>query len=268
MPEAPQGGQGQAHAVVTARPVRVQGIVALVLLGLVLVMAAVGAILLVAYGPELLRPRETPRPATMPQRRPGRRPPAEPETDPTGDAATQTADADAESPLPDDGDELSGPRVMTMSVVPPVAYCVGIGNEWLLDGARAEIYASIEALPADARMAVYVSTYEGDVAEMAGGYRPADAQAMDAARDVLDQRSGSGALADAIVRAAGGSPAPKTIVVFAAAPVADDDIARARKAAEAAGAEIIVAIMSPAAADNLKKLATDGRSDIRQSSGF
>ncbi|MFW6133575.1 MAG: hypothetical protein ACOC8F_06725 [Planctomycetota bacterium] len=258
--EAP--AQGGKRPVVMARPVRLQGILALVLLAAVVLMAAGAALVLVRYGPELFQKQQ---------------PAREPAPDEAQDEAPEEAGAGDARPQPgqpvivdddsDDGVVRTGPRVMGMRVASPVAYCVGLGG-WSLDTARAEMLESIETLDEAARFTVVWSDYEGDVAVMPGGYRPSDAEGASAARQFVERRASAHGLADAVVRAAKLDPPPKTIVVFAGSPMSDEDIERCRNAAAEAGAEIVVGILAPHAAENLQRLATDGTYRVRHAGGF
>lgn len=255
-PEAP-GGEAAAgerpqetHHVPLARPVRFQGMLALILLAVVVAMAAVAGLLMVELGPTLLDDKP-------------------PEPDPEGGAEARTESGQADNgetrepvyiPEPEPRDQLTGPRIGEVSIEPPVIYCIGTGNNRLLNVAWAETLESLETLPAGSSVAVLACEPGGKVTVMPGGYVTAG-DAVARVEAFLDQvlRSSGEPLPDAVVQAAGFSPSPKTIVVFASMPMSDAEIEKARAAASDAGAAIAVRVLAPGLADNLETLADPGK---------
>ncbi|MHC4982124.1 MAG: hypothetical protein ACYTF6_03015, partial [Planctomycetota bacterium] len=155
-PETP-GEVAGAHAEVAeehiplARPVRIQGVLALVLMGLVVAMAAAVGILLVTYGTDSSRENGPKEGQTDQQVADGGGP------DGVGTNRANGAQAPA------------GPSICKLQIAPPVVYCIASRSQRAFDFAASETLKSIETLKEGRRFQVALC-YEDGFKSVADGY--------------------------------------------------------------------------------------------------
>jgi hypothetical protein len=213
--------------------VRVQGIVALILLGFVVAMATAGGFLLVRYGPQLIsrpKPKEE-----------------EVEGEPIieyvlpGPERGNGRPTTRRQPPP----EPAGPNIEGVPVAAPVAYCIATGSPTAFNFALAKTFASLETLGRGAEFRVLLSRQES-VVSLSEGYRQAGDEALRKTKDeLLETLPGTTKrLSEAIQLAAGKLPVPRTIVAFCSQPIPEDDVDRAVEAAKAVGAIIVTIVLT------------------------
>jgi len=247
-PEEAAQAAAEEEEVPVADPVRIQGLVALVLLGLVVVMLGVGTFLLVRYGSQLIAADDeeteaqnavaaATRPAPSPVPRP--RPPLPAPT--TGPALVLPPGPEPPPVEP----PVEGPAVDGLAIKPPVVYCLTAGRGRRLDFAVGKMLESIETLPEGAKFSIVLGE-EGDLKIMPGGYvlaGPAGREKADAFREGAI-RTTADRLAEAVAQAAGMEPRPATLVVFVARAISGEEIDNAITAADEAGAAIVTILLT------------------------
>ena len=187
---------GQEH-IPTARPVRLQGIVTLVLLGAMLLMLAAGVVGVITFL--------------------------------TGDDYGTVVDV-TNPFIPNS----SGPAIAGMPVDTPVVYIIDGGSSMrnMRDYGIGAVYASVRSLRSRDEFAIILAGEEADTL-MDGGYHDGDDEGRKAAWAFLDAFEASGAadISRAMRAAMALDPQPDTIVLVAQGPMVDQ-MAVAKEAAQ------------------------------------
>ena len=228
-PGAIAGSQAEAQQqyIPLARPVRMQGIAALVLLGLAVVMAAGVGIVLMTYMQDSGRKKNAEQEKPL-----GGRPAVQPERG-------RPASRKTGKPAP------TGPSIGDVQITPPVVYCIGSASAGAVDSAMAKTLQSIKTLGANGKFNVvlcFPDSYEAMSADLAAGGEPG----VEKARQFADKAVGCSImfLGRAVADVAARQPAPKTIAIFVSDALPDEDADRVVAAADAAGAKVVTVLLT------------------------
>ncbi len=258
-PEAPvRAGETRAPAaddIPTADPVKIQGVVALIVLGLVIAMATAGGIVLVEFGPDWFA--KEPNAPAPPQRDTGGGRVVGNDIGPKRPSTTRQNGWKAAPREP----EVTGPAVDGMVVKTPVVYCIASGSPTAFNFAVAKVLKSLETLRPGDSFAVVVCRPAG-VDSPAEGYLSGP-EGIGKVQAYFDETVAGSyrTLVKGIEAAAVRMPPPRTIVIFSSGGVPPAELKQAIDAAAGTGATVNVVILTddPAAIEQLKALAEDPR---------
>ena len=270
-PAAPKAlDRPEAHATIpVARPVRVRGWLALA--AVVLILALTGlAVFLAITARRNGQPGPGPKaggdgPAT-------REAPTAPEPEPDRpQTAVNGGPTPPPEPEPDPAPVEPAKNVAGAAIEPPVAYCVGLASPRTFDRALARAMESAGTLDENDAFTMVLAGPDGSLA-LPGGYVKAGRSGLTAAELFLANVGAAGwnHLPDAVERAVGVSPKPRTVVIFLAAALEPERTDRIVAAADKAEARLVVVSMSRAGEANaaLKALAERPKAGGTLVSGF
>ena len=203
-PESPvPGPPGPYEDVPVAQPVKLQGIITIILLGLLVLILAGGAVLVVTSL----------------------------SVDGEGEGDEELPAAERVNPFVPGA---SGPAVGELAIETPVVYCIDAGSSMshMFSYAEGIVLASIGSLRRGDRFAVLLSA-EGADKIMPGGYHFGEPEDRQAASDFMSgaERIGAADITRSLAAAVAMEPRPRTVVLFARKPVegAPDIAARAAR---------------------------------------
>ena len=236
------GAQTGEEGIVLARPVRLQGILTIVMLAMVVIIVAVLVFMLVMGG----LGKTSHNGAEPPDKRVAQDRTAIGE----GDGARPKTNAPVVK-LP------TGPRIDNMAIQPPVGYCIACNTGRTFDFAVGSTLESIRTLDAGQKFQIVLSQEDG-CKLMSAEYVAMGPEAVSKAREFFwNEVAGSTRrIAEAVQAAAARQPRPRTIVVIVNDAVGDQDIDKVVAAADAAGAAVLTIILTDeeAVVETMKQL--------------